>query len=238
MKQTVIGFQAQMRRRHVCTHMCVRPSVRPSVLPPFSRFVSGLYTYARVGAYTHAYTRGVRAAIMSEWNRCSLWSLCQLSGSTKRQRKSTVDILPTVLCVRVSRSPSCVRASVRPSVPIFPYCCIQVSACSQCAKTRDHSLGVHLVRSVIPRSRRSATGASSSISSGRICQSSAAMSVMPTCFSSSFKLSSSLPIVTRRPRSKYMYIGAIPNGIAEYRTRMDPDHILLIPLKNDSVPAF
>jgi hypothetical protein len=64
------------------------------------------------------------------------------------------------------------------------------------------------------------------------------MSVIPMCFSSRFPVLSSVARVTNRARSKYMYIGARPVGITEYLTRMDPDHILPIPLKNVSRPAF
>lgn len=153
------------------------------------------------------------------------------------KRKSTAGQLPTVLCVCCVRS-LCTYARLRPSVrPFSFYCCIQVSACSQFAMNLLHSGGQDLLNKVVTRSRRPAIGDSASISSGRMCHESMAMSVIPMCFSSRFPVLSSAARVTNRARSKYMYIGARPVGITEYRTRMDPDHILPIPLKNVSRPA-
>jgi hypothetical protein len=118
MKLKAKGSQTQMRRGHMHTHTCTPPSVRPSVLPPFSRFVSGMSSLTRVRAYIHAGTCSMCAAIMSASHRCSVCSLYQLSDSTRRQRKSTVDILPTVLCVCCVRS-LCTYARLRPSVPFL-----------------------------------------------------------------------------------------------------------------------
>lgn len=117
------------------THAHTPPSVRPSVLLPFWPPVLGFHIYVRLRALIRAFTCGTRT--MYAYNtpgthRCSLWSLYPLSGSTKRQRKSTVGYSPSVLTMYCVRS-LCTCAPVRPSVRPF-YWCIQVSACSQCAK--------------------------------------------------------------------------------------------------------
>jgi hypothetical protein len=152
MKLKAKGSQTQMRHGHMHTHTCMFMSVRPSVLPPFSRFVSGTCSLTRVrDTQRIAHTSSMHLALMIKKLREIPGCLQETLQEALRQRKSTVDILPTVLCVRVLRS-VCTCTRLRPSVrPASFYCCIQVSACSQCAKTLAQSFGVHLVRSVMPR---------------------------------------------------------------------------------------
>ena len=160
------------------THTCTHPSVRPSV-----RLASVLA--ARLGlAYISALRAlscgntcdscALRAVTVPGLSFCSLWSLKSILGSTTRQRKSTAGCLPTVLTRRYARS-LCTRTRLRPSVRPG-HCCIQVSACSQCAKKRINSGFFILFISLIARISRSSTGQLNSISSGSKCHVSSDMS--------------------------------------------------------------
>lgn len=164
---------------HMYTHAHTPPSVRPSVLRPFWPPVLGFHTYVRLRALIRAFTCGIctmHAPNTPGTHRCSLWSLYQLSGSTKRQRKSTVGYSPSVLtmhCVRSLYTYAPVRPSARPV-----YWCIQVSACSQCAKKRLRSSVLKWFKTLMARASRSSTGELNSISSGSKCHWSDSKSIM------------------------------------------------------------
>ena len=144
---------------HMHTHAHTSPSVRPSVLLPFWPPVLGFHIYVRLRAQIRAFTCGTRtmhSSATSGTHRCILWSLHQLSDSTKRQRKSTVGYSPSVLTMHCVRS-LCTYAPVRPSArPV--YWCIQVSACSQCAKKRFRSSVLKWFKTLMARASRSSTG--------------------------------------------------------------------------------
>lgn len=164
---------------HMHTRAHIRPSVRPSVLLPFWPPVLGFHIYVRLRAQIRAFTCGIctlHASNTSGTHRCILWSLYPLSGSTKRQRKSTVGYSPSVLTMHCVRS-LCTYAPVRPSArPV--YWCIQVSACSQCAKKRLRSSVLKWFKTLMARASRSSTGELNSISSGSKCHWSDSRSIM------------------------------------------------------------
>lgn len=221
------------------THTCTCPSVRPSV-----RLASVLA--ARLGlAYIRALralscgntcdTCALRAAIVPGSSFCSLWSLKSILGSTTRQRKSTAGCLPTVLTMRYVRS-LCTRTRLRPSARPG-HCCIQVSACSQCAKKRINSGLSILFISLMARISRSSTGELNSISSGSRCHVSSDMS-SKLRFVLIMALSGIvIDNVSRLPRSKNIYLTALPVGTGKLRTAILPDHKRGSKLKNDSLPA-
>lgn len=221
------------------THTCTHPSVRPSVRLASVLAVRLGLPYIRA---IRAFTCGVRcdcerlrAAIVPGSSFCSLWSLKQHRDFRSRQRKSTAGCLPTVLAIRYVRSlcvPTRLRPSVRPA-----YCSIHVSACSHDAKKRMRSAELKWFSTRIARASLSSTGEPNSISSGSKCHWSDSRSVMFKLLCSIALLPKCTPMTARLPRSKNMYLTALPLGTGIIRTAILPAHKRPIKLKNESVPG-